>query len=172
MRPVLEFERCLFENLKTSKPIHYRLRPLLRTRALISCLAHSVVGGAHHPSTSTAFLAKPRRLRRRRFTRPCGCLYNKTNSRNASHRRRRILPCCAADELRVGGFLGSFPCAIGLWQKTRPLIWADLRREGPISAYAAVTDCRLDPPKLLLSILRTEYETPPVRKLGQVGRET
>ena len=41
-----------------------------------------------------------------------------------------------------------------------------------MSAYAAVVDYRLDPLKLLLSILQTKYETLPVRKLRQVGKET
>src|SRR5438045_6517037 len=35
------------------------------------------------------------------------------------------------------------PCAIGLWQESLTLTWADLRREGPISTYVAVTDYQI-----------------------------
>jgi hypothetical protein len=65
------------------------------------------------------------------------------SSRNASQRRGWLLPGCAADELRVGGFLVSYPVQLGSgWSLPPPffLIWADLRREGPISAYVAATD--------------------------------
>jgi hypothetical protein len=70
---------------------------------------------------------------------------NLANRRNASRRRSWLLPGCVADGLRVGGFPGKFPCAIRLWQESLPLFLADLRREGPISAYVAVTDCGLGP---------------------------
>ena len=44
------------------------------------------------------------------------------------------------------------------------LVRADLRREGPI--YVDVTGLEIALSKLLLSILRTEYESLPVRELG------
>jgi hypothetical protein len=47
--------------------------------------------------------------------------------------------------------------------------WANLRREGPMSAYAAVAGSQIASSKLLLSILRTEYETPTVGE--EVGME-
>jgi hypothetical protein len=47
---------------------------------------------------------------------------------------------CAADELRVGGFPVSFPGQLGSGRSCPPLIWAVLRREGPITAYVAATD--------------------------------
>jgi hypothetical protein len=46
------------------------------------------------------------------------------------------------------------------------LVWADLRREGPISACVDVTGLEIALSELLLSILQTEYETLPVRELG------
>jgi hypothetical protein len=51
------------------------------------------------------------------------------------------------------------------------LILANLRREGPMLTYVAVT-LRIVLSKLLLSILQTEYETPLGRRLGHkwVGR--
>jgi hypothetical protein len=88
------------------------------------------------------------------------------NRRNASRRRSWLLPGCAVDGLRVGGFPGKLPCAIGLWQESLPLIWADLRREGPISAYVAMTDCRLDPPKLLWSIFADRIRNTAGEKTG------
>ena len=49
------------------------------------------------------------------------------------------------DGLRCRRLFSKLPCAIGLWQESLTLIWADLRREGPISTYVAVTDYRIGP---------------------------
>jgi hypothetical protein len=86
-----------FKTPSAQKPSRVSLGLLLSCSSphLLSCTS-MLVGTQHHPSTSTAFLEKPRRLRRGRFTRPCIYTCNKTNSRNASHRRRRIPPFCAA----------------------------------------------------------------------------
>jgi hypothetical protein len=50
-------------------------------------------------------------------------------------------------------------------------ILANLRREGPMPAYIAITDYEFALSKVLLSILQTEYETPLEKTGSQVGRE-
>jgi hypothetical protein len=68
---------------------------------------------------------------------------DQANQRNALRRRGWLLPGCAADELRVGGFLVSFSAQLGSGRSRLPLIWADLRRVGLISAYAAATKLQI-----------------------------
>jgi hypothetical protein len=86
-----------FKTPSAQKPSRIPLALLLSCSSphLLSCTS-VLVGTRHHPSTSTASLVKPRRLRWGRFTRPCIYTCNKTNGRNASHRWRWIPPCCDA----------------------------------------------------------------------------
>lgn len=97
------------------------------------------------------------------------------NRRNASRWRGWLLPGCAADELRVSGSPVSFLRNWALAEVAPPwfwLIWGDLRWEGPISAYAAATSYRLGRQSFCWASCGPKYATPPVRKLGRVGRET
>jgi hypothetical protein len=87
------------------------------------------------------------------------------NRRNASRRRGWLLPGCATSGLRVGGFLVSFPAQLGSRRSRLPLIWADLRREGPIAAYVAVTDCRIGSSE-------ASVEHPTDRKRNAAGEKT
>ena len=59
-----------FKTLSAQKPSWISLSLLLSCSSpyLLSCTS-VLVGTQHYPSTSTAFLAKPQRLQRRRFTR-------------------------------------------------------------------------------------------------------
>ena len=57
-RTLLEFQTPFAQ-----KSSRYLSASYSRIRVLISCLASVLAGAQHHPSTSTAFLAKPRRLR-------------------------------------------------------------------------------------------------------------
>jgi hypothetical protein len=86
-----------FKTPSAQKPSWVSLALLLSCSSphLLSCTS-VLVRTRHHPSTSTASLAKRRKLRRGRFTRPCIYTSNKTNGRNASRRWRWIPPCCGA----------------------------------------------------------------------------
>jgi hypothetical protein len=99
---LLEFKRRPLESLNFT---HYGLycpflisRPLALVLELSSSVSHTCDGrSAHHPSTTTALLAKHLGDCDGEGLRGHVYVYaTRTNNKNASLRRRRILACCAS----------------------------------------------------------------------------
>jgi hypothetical protein len=71
------------------------------------------------------------------------CAANLANGRNASRQRGWLLPGCAADALRVDREISVSSLGWSRGDASCALIWADIWREEPKSAYVAVTEYRL-----------------------------